>query len=87
VLQEPKTEKSRRTLALPAVCLEALKAHRTRQLQELDGDSWCGRRDTPESRWTRMAIKGSLTGHADRRDAVVPISSARTTDVFQIRDV
>jgi len=34
VLQELKTEKSRRTLALPAVCLEALKTHRTRQLGE-----------------------------------------------------
>jgi integrase len=34
VLQELKTEKSRRTLALPAVCLEGLKAHRKRQLEE-----------------------------------------------------
>jgi integrase len=34
VLQELKTEKSRRTLALPQVCLEALRTHRTRQLEE-----------------------------------------------------
>jgi integrase len=34
VLQDLKTEKSRRTLALPQPCLEALRAHRTRQLQE-----------------------------------------------------
>ncbi len=34
VAQELKTEKSRRTLALPQVCLEALRAHRKRQLEE-----------------------------------------------------
>jgi len=34
VLQDLKTDKSRRTLALPAVCLEALRAHRTRQREE-----------------------------------------------------
>ncbi len=34
VLQPLKTEKSRRTLTLPAVCLDALRAHRTRQLEE-----------------------------------------------------
>jgi integrase len=34
VLQELKTAKSRRTLSLPAVCLERLKVHRTRQLEE-----------------------------------------------------
>lgn len=34
VLQDVKTARSRRTLALPTVCLEALKAHRTKQLQE-----------------------------------------------------
>ena len=34
VLQELKTEKSRRTLMLPNVCLEALKDHRTKQLHE-----------------------------------------------------
>jgi integrase len=31
VIQEPKTAKSRRTLMLPAVCLTALRAHRTQQ--------------------------------------------------------
>jgi integrase len=34
VLQDLKTEKSRRTLMLPNVCLEALKSHRKRQLEE-----------------------------------------------------
>jgi len=34
VLQDPKTEKSRRTLVLPAVCLEAVRSHRIRQLEE-----------------------------------------------------
>src|SRR4029077_19706997 len=34
VEQPLKTEKSRRTLMLPTVCLTALKAHRTRQLEE-----------------------------------------------------
>lgn len=34
VLQELKTEKSRRTLVLPDVCVQALKLHRTRQLEE-----------------------------------------------------
>jgi integrase len=34
VLQPLKTEKSRRTLMLPAVCLEQLRKHRQRQLEE-----------------------------------------------------
>lgn len=34
VLQGLKTEKSRRTLSLPQVCLTALRAHRTRQLEQ-----------------------------------------------------
>ena len=34
VLQELKTEKSRRTLVLPAVCLEAVRRHRVRQREE-----------------------------------------------------
>ena len=39
-------------------------------------------------RWRKAdATQGSLTGHADRRDAIVPIPSARTTDVVQIHDV
>jgi len=33
-VQPLKTEKSRRTLALPQVCIDRLKAHRTRQLEE-----------------------------------------------------
>ena len=42
VLQPLKTEKSRRTLALPLVCIEALKVHRTKQRQERlkAGDRW-----------------------------------------------
>lgn len=34
VLQELKTEKSRRTLVLPDVCIKALRTHRTRQREE-----------------------------------------------------
>jgi integrase len=34
VLQELKTPKSRRTLSLPDVCVQALRAHRKRQLEE-----------------------------------------------------
>jgi integrase len=34
VLQELKTDRSRRTLALPRVCLDALRAHRTQQMKE-----------------------------------------------------
>jgi integrase len=34
VLQELKTEKSRRTLVLPDVCIRALRTHRTRQREE-----------------------------------------------------
>jgi integrase len=34
MLQDLKTAKSRRTLALPQVCLDAIRAHRTRQLEE-----------------------------------------------------
>jgi integrase len=34
VLQELKTEKSRRTLALPLVCVEALRTYRKRQLEQ-----------------------------------------------------
>jgi integrase len=42
VLQDLKTEKSRRTLALPDVCRDALRAHRKRQLQERlkAGEDW-----------------------------------------------
>jgi integrase len=42
VLQELKTEKSRRTLMLPDVCIKAVREHRKRQLQERlkAGDKW-----------------------------------------------
>ena len=40
-LVEPKTTRSRRTLALPAVAISALRAHRTRQLEER---LWAGSR-------------------------------------------
>lgn len=44
LLQPLKTEKSRRTLMLPAVCLEQLRKHRQTQLQERlkAGGDWCG---------------------------------------------
>ena len=42
VFNEPKSRTSRRTLLLPAVCVEALKAHRERQLEErlAVGEEW-----------------------------------------------
>jgi len=42
VLQDLKTEKSRRTLLLPQVCIERLKTHRTQQRQERlkTGSAW-----------------------------------------------
>lgn len=42
VFNEPKSRTSRRTLLLPAVCVEALKAHRRRQLEErlAAGEEW-----------------------------------------------
>jgi integrase len=42
VLQSLKTEKSRRTLVMPDVCITELKAHRTRQLEERlkAGEKW-----------------------------------------------
>ena len=41
-VQELKTEKSRRTLALPLVCLAALRTYRTRQLEQRlkSGQDW-----------------------------------------------
>lgn len=44
VLQPLKTETSRRALVLPAVCLTALRAYRTRQLEERlkAGEDWAG---------------------------------------------
>ena len=42
-LVEPKTARSRRTIALPQTAVTALRVHRTRQLQErlLAGSKWC----------------------------------------------
>jgi integrase len=44
VLAEPKTARSRRTLVLPSVTAAALRAHRTRQLEErmICGAAWQG---------------------------------------------
>jgi integrase len=44
VLQEPKTERSRRTLVLPEVVVTALKAHRIRQKMDhlVAGSRWAG---------------------------------------------
>jgi integrase len=46
-LVEPKTDKSKRTIALPAVAVTALRAHRTRQLEER---LWAG------SRWQEWGL-------------------------------
>ncbi len=42
VLKEPKTERSRRTIALPDACVAALRAHKVRQLEErlVAGGRW-----------------------------------------------
>ena len=44
VLVQPKTERSRRTVKLPDICLEALRAHKARQDVERDkvGEAWQG---------------------------------------------
>lgn len=66
VLQELKTEKSRRTLSLPQVCLDALKAHRKRQLEERlkAGDAW---KDTGLVFTTHRKLRNSIgTGLAPR---------------------
>ncbi len=66
VLQELKTEKSRRTLSLPHVCLDALKAHRKRQLEERlkAGEAW---KDTGLVFTTYRKLRNSIgTGLAPR---------------------
>lgn len=60
VLQALKTEKSRRTLALPAVCLDALKAHRTRQRE---------RRLKAGAQWTETGLV--FTSFRRRRGATL----------------
>jgi integrase len=40
IFKEPKTEKSRRTLTLPAVTVEALRRHRDRQAFDASGQRW-----------------------------------------------
>ena len=69
VLQELKTEKSRRTLTLHDVCVKALKAHRTRQKEERlkSGDRWVDTglvfttyRQTKEGKGKDMAVGAGL---------------------------
>jgi len=69
VLQTLKTEKSHRALVLPAVCIEALKAHRKRQLEERlkAGDRWVDTglifttyRQTKEGKGRRMKVGAGL---------------------------
>jgi integrase len=43
IFKEPKTEKSRRTLTLPAVVVDALRRHRDRQAFEAAGPCWTDR--------------------------------------------
>ena len=79
VLQELKTTKSRRTLALPQVCLEALRSHRTKQLAERlkAGGEWKdtslifttvrkARRGADGWRWVASAERASRVAHPAR---------------------
>jgi integrase len=65
-LLEPKTERSRRTIALPEVVVVALRAHRTRQLME---------RLVAGSRWVE-------TGHVFATTIGTPIEAAAVTRAF-----
>jgi integrase len=66
VLLPPKSEKSRRTIELPASCVTALKAHRERQQQE---------RQLAGSRWVE-------TGHAFTSTIGTPIDDRKILKEF-----
>lgn len=68
VLLEPKTDRSRRTVALPEVAIAALRAHRTRQRME---------RLVAGSRWQD-------TGHVFATSVGTPIEAARVTRCFAL---
>ena len=67
VILEPKTERSRRNVALPEVVVTALRAHRTRQRQE---------RLLAGSRWVD-------SGHVFTTSIGTPIEAAAVTRAFQ----
>lgn len=69
-LKAPKTEGSRRRIAIPPSVLPALRAHRIRQLEErlLAGSRcrsrvWCSRRPS-EHHWTARRSPGGYTGYS-----------------------
>lgn len=53
VLAEPKSDKSRRTIKLPDICVDALKAHRRRQTEEsaFVGEGW-------QNTWDLVFVEG-----------------------------
>jgi integrase len=67
VLLEPKTERSRRTIALPEVVVSALRAHRTKQKMErlVAGPGWVA------------------TGHVFTTGRGTPLDAATVTRSFQ----
>jgi integrase len=67
VLLEPKTERSRRTIALPEVVVSALRGHRTRQKMErlVAGSSWV------------------VSGHVFTTSWGTPLDAATVTRSFQ----
>ncbi len=67
-LLEPKTDRSRRSVALPEVVVSALRAHRTRQRME---------RLVAGSRWQD-------TGHVFATTIGTPIEAARVTRSFAL---
>lgn len=67
VLVEPKTARSRRTIAMPAIVAAALRAHRTRQLEE---------RLLAGSRWTEAGLVFTST-------IGTPLDSRNVTHGFQ----
>ncbi|MFO7531660.1 MAG: site-specific integrase [Candidatus Limnocylindrales bacterium] len=67
VLLEPKTERSRRTIALPEIVVSALRGHRTRQKME---------RLVAGPRWV-------ATGHVFTTSLGTPLDAATVTRAFQ----
>lgn len=68
-LDDPKPGRSRRTVALPAALVDALRQHRTRQIEERlrAGPAWCG------NEWDLVF----------RRETGEPISNSTLTKQFQ----
>jgi integrase len=78
-LQELKTERSRRTLVLPMVCVKALRAHRKRQQEERlkAGDKW-----TDTGLVFVTGTKAKKPGKGARERAGLPLDPRNVTRVF-----